>query len=565
MDPPGVSSAASSNRPTMATPNTQRKNLLSYSQAIHRHSERVKDTSSYPGVNYRRLDLFLQGSTYPKKPGVYAPNSQSFHFFVLHDLAVDVSDAGRVCFLDGDNDPKTLETYQRPKADSGQLIFLRGYPSPEWLNTIGTVYRIDPEFFRRHLSLGPSKEYFDMPSLPSSSRNIINLKLTSIGRWDVAWSKHQHTIEAMQNHFWHLGMITGVGESIIRRFTGHDEEHFTIEQNASICITKKGSGWAGKQCSNCSSLYCHGTDFWSPPVIIMLDNGRNIADHPEGPGAKIFSSKQLNDVFLPVIRFKPSIALEAPTSGVLDTQLQDGDDGEESKSNTNQSASLLHTRSYGYYMDHATMQTDAFYALHDLFLFSAYSENHFLNMVQTKLTTESQRADDERHRERSLLTLKRHQRLLHDHVQDLRTTIKVIKKRGDSDWPRAKGEAQIEEAQRAALSLQEDFEELEHRGEKLLQQCGVGMEDLRNNVILSESRQAMGLQTRVARLSLLAFFFIPLGFTTSFFGMNFKELGNDMSIWVWFVTSFPVFLMASILCFWDAVYTSLCSLFNRPG
>jgi len=66
---------------------------------------------------------------------------------------------------------------------------------------------------------------------------------------------------------------------------------------------------------------------------------------------------------------------------------------------------------------------------------------------------------------------------------------------------------------------------------------------------------------------LLAFFFIPLSFTASFFGMNFKELGSsnqDLSVWVWFIVSVPIFGVSVLLCFWSKVYVWLSRVF-RPA
>lgn len=36
------------------------------------------------------------------------------------------------------------------------------------------------------------------------------------------------------------------GDSIVRGFAIHDTEHFTIEQDISICIDRVGRGWIGK-------------------------------------------------------------------------------------------------------------------------------------------------------------------------------------------------------------------------------------------------------------------------------------------------------------------------------
>jgi hypothetical protein len=52
-----------------------------------------------------------------------------------------------------------------------------------------------------------------------------------------------------------------------------------------------------------------------------------------------------------------------------------------------QSACFLHIN-YGYDLDKETAARNCFYALHEIFLFAAFSENQFLNMLETKLLDE---------------------------------------------------------------------------------------------------------------------------------------------------------------------------------
>ena len=70
--------------------------------------------------------------------------------------------------------------------------------------------------------------------------------------------------------------------------------------------------------------------------------------------------------------------------------------------------------------------------------------------------------------------------------------------------------------------------------------------------MLLGSRKPIGQAKAVARLTLLALHFIPLSFTTSFFGMNIKELkGDELDLRVWILTSVPVFGAVVIMCFWE--------------
>lgn len=62
---------------------------------------------------------------------------------------------------------------------------------------------------------------------------------------------------------------------------------------------------------------------------------------------------------------------------------------------------------------------------------------------------------------------------------------------------------------------------------------------------VAESREAIDQAKRMGKLTFLAFIFVPLSFTTSFFGMNVKELdAKKVSIWMWLVVSVPILGLA---------------------
>lgn len=77
---------------------------------------------------------------------------------------------------------------------------------------------------------------------------------------------------------------------------------------------------------------------------------------------------------------------------------------------------------------------------------------------------------------------------------------------------------------------------------------------LMNNAV-KESQRAISQAEGVAKLTRLAFFFIPLSLTSSFFGMNFSQLvgaaGAILSIWLWFAVSAPVLAASFAFLIWD--------------
>jgi hypothetical protein len=136
---------------------------------------------------------------------------------------------------------------------------MRGYPSPQWLNHIGSKFDIDPEFFFRHLQFDQLQRtpthptHFFMPSLPSVAE-IIPIRITSILSdyssqpdtiADLRRSCKEHMAEYLNNLT--NSLKVSISEPIVRRFSVHDKQHFSIEQMITICVTYNTStqGWMG--------------------------------------------------------------------------------------------------------------------------------------------------------------------------------------------------------------------------------------------------------------------------------------------------------------------------------
>ena len=141
------------------------------------------------------------------------------------------------------------------------ILFLRGQPSSEWLSTVGALYRVDPEFFQRHLDFRSTigrLNYFSLPSLPSVSGDIIRLRFITIGQQEAQAQADQDAIEALRQagtksmtrylHNLNLSIETdsGLGNSMVRVCSIFDQTHFAIEQNISICISRNNGGWTGE-------------------------------------------------------------------------------------------------------------------------------------------------------------------------------------------------------------------------------------------------------------------------------------------------------------------------------
>src|SRR5438552_3121441 len=76
---------------------------------------------------------------------------------------------------------------------------------------------------------------------------------------------------------------------------------------------------------------------------------------------------------------------------------------------------------------------------------------------------------------------------------------------------------------------------------------------LMNRAMIAESQKAINQAQEVTKLTRLAFIFIPISFTASFFGMNLGPLvqGAIHGIWLWFAVSAPVVIISMLLMKWD--------------
>jgi hypothetical protein len=236
--------------PTPTSQELKKRTPKDYAAAVSEHSALTKEVSLHPGITYRPLALFLQSSSttlYPT-PRSKSPQAKvrSHNFAALHDLSCEHDDPERVTTFDSLTGLTEFAEHPLPQGDSGQLLFLRGYPSNKWLNLIGVRYQIDPEIFRRHINGRHNQDFYDLPGLPSSSHNILRLSVTSIGKRYGTTLDREDGEQALATYFRELGTDPSIiGESLVRHFSVYDDEHFSVEQDISICVVRCGLGWLG--------------------------------------------------------------------------------------------------------------------------------------------------------------------------------------------------------------------------------------------------------------------------------------------------------------------------------
>jgi len=192
------------------------------------------------------------------------------------------------------------------------------------------------------------------------------------------------------------------------------------------------------------------------------------------------------------------------------------------------------------------MAQDVFYALHEVFTHSACSEKQFLNLIDTKLSKYIEEAQNQHYD--TLSDLSHSKEILYYHLKYLKRVDSFIRQiRDHSKWPKSTSDKQ----QRQNALVLEYFVDLAEQAEMSYNRCQSAIAVLMNSMSIAEAEKGILQAERLGKLTFLAFIFVPLSFTTSFFGMNFRELGaaDSPSLWVWFVMSSSV-LLSSMLFFY---------------
>ena len=202
------------------------------------------------------------------------------------------------------------------------------------------------------------------------------------------------------------------------------------------------------------------------------------------------------------------------------------------------------------FLDPQVVKTDAFYALHNLFQFAAFSSIQVLNTLDAQIRRELGVLTAEHKRSHILENLQFVSELLDRQVDSIKSTVHAIKTRKESGWP-----SKIDRTKRAtaaAKRLETDFDYLLARALDLRRRCTEGMGVMMNRAVVAESRKGMEQQERVRRLTILATLFIPLSFVTSVFGMNFREFGTGrLSIWLFAAVCVPCLCAVYVAYVWE--------------
>jgi hypothetical protein len=515
-----------------------------YAASVLAHSKRSKDRYLYPGTNYRQFADFLVSNPSPSTGLKITPTT----FVIVHSINSE-SKKTVAHFQDHlSHNPTCALPPLTP--DCSQLIFIKGFASPAWLRAIGAQYKIDPEYFRRHLDFIQVRGYHESLPLPSNARNVVRLRVTDIFARQVTLTQQQirearaAQVQDVRNYQRQLRLSKISGETIIRKLSIHDETLFTMEYDISICVKRAGHrGWTSKSNASLKALLIRNV------ALIWMDVGRDLTQCPKGPWIDA-QSQALQAVCAPIIQHRPKLALERLKSH------ESAIPPATSAANLLQSGSHLPTQ-YGSSLDPALMRVDAIYALSEVFSFAANSEHHLLDVIAGILQKEIEPLDT-LSSDHPIDNMKHTKALLDDHIERLAEVHRILVHRRNKKWPSASNEdTNLPKSDLALLdethaNLASDYEALLNRARKLSALCVENMSIIANDSMLYESRRCLEASHQTRRLTLLAFCYLPLSLTTSIYGMNFKELGQGkQSIWLAFVTGFPIILTSAVIYYWD--------------
>ncbi|KAK7422144.1 hypothetical protein QQZ08_009612 [Neonectria magnoliae] len=478
-------------------------------------SSQAIDNTLFPGLHYDKLGKFLFRS-------YEAPGSlQNERFVMLYDLGSKAKIRESAL-----NDPEDLVPPPvqglDPVPSTPKLMFLRGFPSPGWLNSIGARYTVDPEYYLRHMPISSSPvrgntHNAQPPSLP----NTIELAFFSVGDWDS--SRSELSLQKLREEcnksflaYMEDLQVRGlpVCSPVVRCFHVHDKDRFSIQQRITIHFIQKNSTWI---------------------LLVWNDAGADLCCTAKGPWKEAQEKLCWRVRLRPIVQHRQHLALRSRRHS--SHHVPRSTSGQASKDSLPQTASWLCYK-YGQFMNAELMKQDAFYALHDVFLFAAASQFQFLAAMDSKLSQLVMSTEEDALHEIQLI-----KSIMEENQSSLQSNLSLIRARGGRDWARVSPSAQsssspdvndelYSEAERAALHVEDEFRRLEDLCARITLRCKDGISACLDRAIQNQALRTIQLSEAMKKLAILAYFFAPMSLTASIFNITFVEFPNTLHLWL---------------------------------
>lgn len=280
--------------------------------------------------------------------------------------------------------------------------------------------------------------------------------------------------------------------------------------------------------------------------LAWLDNGNDLSTTLDGPW-RDGRQNAWGVTLHPVIQHRRLLAIRNPYA-------RQAEAGTRTSPRFHQSASHLPFE-FDSSLRPEVMELDPFYAMNGIFRFAAAAQSQFLEMMRRKIKASVASASPD-----SIGDLSRAKDVLGEQARQVQDNLDVIKSRGGRGWPKAQDDRLVQEAEAVADTLQAEYEHLLRSMTQLSLECSESVSILMSDAQYHEAQKGIAQGNAVIKLTIIAFVFVPLSFTTSFFGMNFNELG-DKSIWIWFAVSVPVLTLCLLL--WTTDFSKTWSRIRR--
>ncbi|KAI0183171.1 hypothetical protein EV127DRAFT_377399 [Xylaria flabelliformis] len=418
-----------------------------------------------------------------------------------------------------------------PNSQSSLLVLMCGWQRNDSLRILAAHCGVDPEFFRRHLSFLEPNPLFDLPTLPSKNMNIWCLRFTTICKrqdplsLEAVIQRRETEFQGIRAYLNELRTNQRVASSIVRRYAILDETTSIIQQDVSFCVhQKKNGGWIG---------------------TIWIDNGRSF-DGTEVPWLDQRAENR-EDPYIPLIDHLQKVAII--TADPLKPEHSMNDSSKAIGGQYAPSLSIL-PRQYGSSLDHAVARTDAFYAFSELVSLAASSNCQFLNLLKQHMDISLRSFHGQE--DWSISNLHYIITLLEDIADRAHRVLQLIEKEEYSNWPRASCPEMRNVRETSKQLLTDDYRDILRRSTDLAERGRGGIDFITTNISTRASKRSFDQAKEVNRLTLLAFFFLPLSFVTSIFGMNvatFEDL--KWGIGSIFIALAIVLVPSLTLLFWE--------------
>ncbi|RAK74454.1 uncharacterized protein BO72DRAFT_488208 [Aspergillus fijiensis CBS 313.89] len=419
-----------------------------------------------------------------------------------------------------------------------ELVFLTGYPSPQWLNAVVTRYGIDHRFLHRHLDFLPTgqRDWYAIPSVPSRSQQFIQIVVPCIvftgheGRFVPAEDLQQARFacaellrQKSKSFFGRTG--TPAGQTIVRGVNIHSGEAMVLEHAITVCVRTDGE--ASKMWSDAAS-----DDISNYIPVPEVNAFRNVVGALEC--CPVFFEKHLDTQ-------PPRSRSIAP--GSLESSVQ--------------ALSVLAT-DYGHTLEWSAVQQDPVLALEELLAFQSVAAMQYLNMLRKDITQamhRNQTIDVASLNMEDISNFEYTKAILVRWAAHFRTLCQALGPDcpGSPLAPRSHGMSPSRE--RMLTLKRRDLDFLAAEAQVLIELCDSGKATIMGNFSIAESRRMAEESRLVGQLNKLTnrltFIFLPTSFVTSVFGMNFKQFGQGpLDIWIWVAVTVPLLAVCVILVEW---------------